>query len=195
MDLFNTLEKKLGKLPISVEDLGFLTESVHKLLEDSGFPGMKVIQFAFDSREGSDYLPHTYSSHCVVYTGTHDNDTVIGWIKTAPKESVKFAKEYLNLTKEEGYNWGMMRAAWSSVADMAIVPMQDLLGLGSEARINIPSTLGENWKWRAKADQITDKLAKKLYRYTEMYGRLNEVILEKKAKEKAEKEKETESDK
>ena len=156
---------------------------------------MKVIQFAFDSREGSDYLPHTYSSHCVVYTGTHDNDTVIGWIKTAPKESVKFAKEYLNLTKEEGYNWGMMRAAWSSVADMAIVPMQDLLGLGSEARINIPSTLGENWKWRAKADQITDKLAKKLYRYTEMYGRLNEVILEKKAKEKAEKEKETESDK
>ena len=108
---------------------------------------------------------------------------------------MKFAKEYLNLTKEEGYNWGMMRAAWSSVADMAIVPMQDLLGLGSEARINIPSTLGENWKWRAKADQITDKLAKKLYRYTEMYGRLNEVILEKKAKEKAEKEKETESDK
>lgn len=195
MDLFNTLEKKLGKLPIIVEDLGFLTESVHKLLEDSGFPGMKVIQFAFDSREGSDYLPHTYSSHCVVYTGTHDNDTVIGWIKTAPKEYVKFAKEYLNLTKEEGYNWGMMRAAWSSVADMAIVPMQDLLGLGSEARINIPSTLGENWKWRAKADQITDKLAKKLYRYTEMYGRLNEVILEKKAKEKAEKEKETESDK
>ena len=93
MDLFNQLEKKLGKLPIIVEDLGFLTDSVRKLLKDSGFPGMKVIQFAFDSREGSDYLPHTYTSHCVVYTGTHDNDTVMGWMKTAPKASVKFATE------------------------------------------------------------------------------------------------------
>ena len=99
MDLFCELEKKLGKLPIIVEDLGFLTPSVHKLLKDSGFPGMKVIQFAFDSREESDYLPHTYTNHCVVYTGTHDNDTVMGWMKTAPKASVKYAKEYLNLTK------------------------------------------------------------------------------------------------
>ncbi len=173
MDLFRVLEQKLGKLPIIVEDLGFLTPSVHQLLKDSGFPGMKVIQFAFDSREGSDYLPHTYPKNCVVYTGTHDNETTMGWFKTAPKESIKYAIEYLNLTKEEGYNWGMMRAAWSSVADMAIVPMQDLLGLGSEARMNEPSTLGKNWKWRATADQIDNKLAKKLYKYTEMYGRLN----------------------
>ena len=113
-----------------------------KLVADSGFPGMKVIQFAFDSREGSNYLPHTYTEHCVVYTGTHDNDTLLGWMKTAPKESVKFAKEYLNLTKEEGYNWGMMRGAWSSVGELAVVPMQDLIGLGSEARMNTPSTLG-----------------------------------------------------
>lgn len=173
MDLFCELEKKLGKLPIIVEDLGFLTPSVHKLLKDSGFPGMKVIQFAFDSREESDYLPHTYTNHCVVYTGTHDNDTVMGWMKTAPKASVKYAKEYLNLTKEEGYNWGMMRAAWSSVADMAIVPMQDILGLGSEARINTPSTLGNNWKWRATPEQIDAKVAKKLYHYMQMYGRVN----------------------
>ncbi len=173
MDLFRVLEKKLGKLPIIVEDLGFLTPSVHKLLEDSGFPGMKVIQFAFDSREGSDYLPHNYPAHCVVYTGTHDNDTSMGWMKTAPKESVKFAKEYLNLTKEEGYNWGMMRAAWSSVADMAIVPMQDLLGLGSEARMNTPSTLGGNWMWRATADEINSRFASKLHKYMQMYGRLN----------------------
>jgi 4-alpha-glucanotransferase len=188
MDLFNQLEKALGKLPIIVEDLGFLTPSVHKLLEDSGFPGMKVIQFAFDSREGSNYLPHTYTQHCVVYTGTHDNDTVMGWMKTAPKDSVKFAKEYLNLTKEEGFNWGMMRAAWSSVADMAIVPMQDLIGLGSESRINTPSTLGENWKWRATQDQITNALAKRLYKYMEMYGRINQVILDAQAAEKEEKE-------
>lgn len=176
MDLFCELEKKLGKLPIIVEDLGFLTPSVHKLLKDSGFPGMKVIQFAFDSREESDYLPHTYTNHCVVYTGTHDNDTVMGWMKTAPKASVKYAKEYLNLTKEEGYNWGMMRAAWSSVADMAIVPMQDILGLGSEARINTPSTLGNNWKWRATPEQIDAKVAKKLYHYMQMYGRVNKDI-------------------
>jgi 4-alpha-glucanotransferase len=187
MTLFRQLEKELGKLPIIVEDLGFLTPSVHKLLKDSGFPGMKVIQFAFDSREGSNYLPHTYTQHCVVYTGTHDNDTSMGWMETAPKASVQFAKEYLNLTEEEGYNWGMMRGAWSSVADMAIVPMQDLIGLGSEARINTPSTLGDNWKWRATEAQITPALAKRLYQYVEMYGRINPVILEEKAKKAAEK--------
>ena len=178
MDLFKVLEKKLGKLPIIVEDLGFLTPSVIKLLKDSGFPGMKVVQFAFDSREDSDYLPHNYPKNCVVYTGTHDNDTVMGWMKTAPKSAVKFAKEYLNLTKEEGYNWGMMRAAWSSVADMAIVPMQDILGPGSEARINTPSTIGENWKWRATADQIDNSIAKKLRKCMKMYARLNEPEVE-----------------
>lgn len=174
MDLFRALEKKLGKLNIIVEDLGFLTPSVLKLVADSGFPGMKVIQFAFDSREGSNYLPHTYTEHCVVYTGTHDNDTLLGWMKTAPKQSVKFAKEYLNLTAEEGYNWGMMRGAWSSVGELAIVPMQDIIGLDSKARMNTPSTLGGNWQWRATADQITGKLAKRIYSYMEMYGRLPE---------------------
>ena len=119
-----------------------------------------------------------------MYTGTHDNDTVMGWMKTAPKDSVKYAKEYLNLTRTEGYNWGMMRAAWSSVADMAIVPMQDLLGLGSEARINTPSTLGNNWKWRATADQITNGLAKKLNHYMQMYGRVNKDIEAKKENRK-----------
>ena len=174
MDLFTTLEKKLGKLNIIVEDLGYLTPSVIKLVSDSGFPGMKVIQFAFDSREGSDYLPHTYPEHCVVYTGTHDNDTIMGWMKTAPKASVKFAKEYLNLTAEEGYNWGMMRGAWSSVGELAIVPMQDLLGIGSAGRMNTPSTLGGNWEWRVLDGQIDSKLAKRIYKYMEMYGRLNE---------------------
>jgi 4-alpha-glucanotransferase len=188
MSLFRQIEKELGKLPIIAEDLGFLTPSVYKLLKSSGFPGMKVLQFAFDSREGSNYLPHTYPTNCVVYTGTHDNDTSLGWMETAPKASVQFAKEYLNLTEEEGLNWGMMRGAWSSVADMAIVPMQDLIGLGSEARINTPSTLGDNWKWRASSDQITPALAKRLYTYTEMYGRLSQTSLDEKAKKAAEKE-------
>ena len=112
MDLFRTLEKKLGTLNIIVEDLGFLTPSVRKLVKDSGFPGMKVLQFAFDPREESDYLPHNYTSHSVVYTGTHDNETSAGWFQTAPRECVSFAKKYLSLTKEEGYHWGMMRGAW-----------------------------------------------------------------------------------
>ena len=174
VDLFKTLKRRLGKLNIIVEDLGFLTPSVLKLVADSGFPGMKVVQFAFDSREGSNYLPHTYPTNCVVYTGTHDNDTIMGWMKTAPKASVKFAKEYLNLTKEEGYNWGMMRGAWGSVADTAIVTMQDIIGAGSEARMNTPSTLGGNWEWRATSDQIDNKLAKRVYKYMEMYGRLEQ---------------------
>ncbi len=173
MKLFCAIEEKLGKIPIIAEDLGFLTSSVHKLLHDSGFPGMKVIQFAFDSREGSDYLPHNYPKHCVVYTGTHDNDTIMGWMQNAPKQSISFAKEYLNLTKSEGYNWGMMRGAWASVADLTIVTFQDLLGLGSQARINTPSTLGKNWRWRATDEQVNKRVARKLYKYMVMYGRVN----------------------
>ena len=152
---------------------------------------MKVIQFAFDPREDSDYLPHNYPTNCVVYTGTHDNDTVLGWIKTAPKEAVKFAKEYCNLTKEEGYSWGMMRVAMSSVADMSIVPIQDVIGLASEARINIPSTLGNNWKWRATEDQITTKLAARLRKLTVMTGRLNAAYAVSKAETKTETKTET----
>ena len=111
----------------------------------------------------------------MVYTGTHDNDTILGWMKTAPKESVKFAKEYLRLTKEEGYHWGMMKGAWGSVADLAVVTMQDVLGLGSKARMNTPSTLGCNWKWRMEADALSSKLAKKLRENMEMYGRMPDV--------------------
>ena len=171
MDLFRTLEAKLGKLNIIVEDLCYLTPSVIQLVKDSGFPGMKLIQFAFDTREDGDYLPHNYPVHSVVYTGTHDNDTILGWLQTAPKESVEFAKDYLRLTKTEGYNWGMMKGAWASVSELAIVTMQDILGLGSEARMNTPSTLGTNWKWRMKDGELTETLAKKLKRCMQMYGR------------------------
>lgn len=186
MDLFNALEKKLGRLNIIVEDLGYLTPSVKQLLKDTGFPGMKLIQFAFDSREESDYLPHTYQKNCVVYTGTHDNDTIMGWFKTAPKESVKYAKEYLRLNKEEGYNWGTMKAVWGCVGDMAIVPMQDVLGIGSEGRMNTPSTLGMNWKWRAVDGQITSALAKKVCKNMEIYCRKRKTKEELEALETAE---------
>ena len=172
MDLFRNLEAKLGKLNIIVEDLGFLTDSVRQLVADSGFPGMKLIQFAFDSREDGDYLPHNYKNHCVVYTGTHDNDTILGWMKTAPKDSVKFAREYLRLSKEEGYHWGMMKCVWGSVGELAIVTMQDVLGIGSEGRMNTPSTLGCNWKWRMRKDAITGDLAGKIRSNMQLYGRM-----------------------
>ena len=172
MELFRAVEEKLGKPDIIVEDLGFLTPSVLQLVADSGYPGMKVVQFAFDSRDDSDYMPHNYDKHCVVYTGTHDNDTILGWMKQAPKNSVKKAKEYLRMTKEEGYNWGMMCGAWMSSANLAVVTMQDLIGLGSSARMNVPSTLGGNWTWRALPGQINAPLANKLHHKTELYGRI-----------------------
>ena len=172
-ELFRAIEKALGEeLPIFAEDLGIITPEVEKLRDSLGYPGMKVVQFAFDSRDDSDYMPHNYDKHCVVYTGTHDNDTILGWMKQAPKSSVKKAKEYLRMTKEEGYNWGMMCGAWMSSANLAVVTMQDLIGLGSSARMNIPSTLGGNWTWRALPGQINAPLANKLHHKTELYGRL-----------------------
>ncbi len=170
---FKAVNKALGEKDIIAEDLGFLTPSVHKLLKDSGYPGMKVLEFAFDSRDtGSDYLPHCYSPHCVVYAGTHDNDTIQGWMASAPKKDVSFAKAYLRLSKREGYHWGMMRSAWASPADLAVMQFQDLLGLGSEARMNTPSTLGNNWKWRALPGTFDEKLSKRLRREMKVYQRL-----------------------
>ena len=172
IELFRAVEQALGKREIIAEDLGYMSDTVRQLVRDSGFPGMKVLQFAFDSREDSDYLPHNYPRHCVVYTGTHDNDTIMGWMHTASPEDVRFAWEYLRLTEAEGPNWGMMCGALQSPGDTVILTMQDLLGLGSEARMNIPSTLGCNWKWRAAPDSITPELADRLHHVTGLYRRL-----------------------
>lgn len=172
MKLFRTLERKIGKQNIIAEDLGFLTDSVRQLLKESGFPGMKVLEFAFDSREDSDYLPHNYGKHCVVYTGTHDNSTVMGWMASANPEDIAYATEYLHLNAKEGFNWGMMRGAWSSVGDLAVVQMQDILGLDDSARMNIPSTVGENWRWRMPPRALTARLAKRLRHQMEIYRRL-----------------------
>ena len=173
LDFFKVINKKLGKRDIIAEDLGFLTPSVRELLRRTGYPGMKILEFAFDSRDnGSDYLPHRYPAHCVAYTGTHDNDTILGWMAAAPKKDVAFAKAYLRLNSREGYHWGMMRGAWASPADLAVMQAQDLLGLGSEARMNIPSTLGTNWKWRALPGVFTPALAARLKREARVYQRL-----------------------
>lgn len=174
IELFEEIKKEFsGDLPIIAEDLGFLTPEVRALLRDTGFPGMKVLQFAFDAREESDYLPHNYTSNCVVYTGTHDNDTINGWTKTAASEDVKTARRYLHVDDNEGFNWAMMRAAMMSVADICILMMADLLGLGSEGRINTPSTLGDNWQWRIADGCVNDWLAGILRENTELYCRLN----------------------
>ena len=172
--LFAAIKKKLGSPRIIAEDLGFLTEDVTALLKQCGYPGMKVLEFAFDSRDGGDYRPHSYPKNCIAYVGTHDNEPVNGWMETAAPEDVACAVRYLNLTKKEGYHWGMMRGIWSSAADLAVVQAQDLLGLGHESRMNTPSTLGGNWCWRAVPGGFYTRLANKLHSELELYGRLPE---------------------
>ena len=168
------MEKALGKIEIVAEDLGTLTPDVTELMEQTGYPGMKVLEFAFDSGEENDYLPHNYTNNCVVYTGTHDNDTIMGWLETAKPEDVKYAREYCKMAPDEPFNWGLIRTAYQSKADMAIIPMQDLLGLGKEARMNTPSTLGGNWTWRADDTMFSDDLADTLKTMSANSGRLED---------------------
>ena len=172
--LFAAIKKKLGSPRIIAEDLGFLTEDVNALLKECGYPGMKVLEFAFDSRDGGDYRPHSYPNNCIAYVGTHDNEPVNGWMETAAPADVERAVRYLNLTKKEGYHWGMMRGVWSSVADLAVVQAQDVLGLGHESRMNTPSTLGGNWCWRTEPGAFNSRLARRLHDLMELYGRLPE---------------------
>lgn len=175
--LFAEVRKKLGDIPIIAEDLGVITDDVVELISHCGFPGMKVLQFAFDSSEQNDYLPHNYGNHCLVYTGTHDNNTSAGWYDSAPECDRETARNYLGLNKnadgKEAVH-SMIRAALASVADVAVTPLQDILGLGSEARFNTPGTLGGNWIWRAPADSFDSALAADLREMTEIYGRITE---------------------
>lgn len=169
--LFRAIKAELGNANLVAEDLGFLTDNVRKMLKACGYPGMYVLEFAFGG-EDSNYLPHNYGRNGVVYIGTHDNDTAMGWYESSDKATKKRAKKYMALTKKEGFNWGMIRTAYASVADLAVIQMQDFLGLGSEARMNIPSTIGGgNWAWRLKGGELTDKLAKKILKYTKRYFR------------------------
>ena len=168
------MEEELGKIEIVAEDLGTLTPDVTELMEQTGYPGMKVLEFAFDSGEENDYLPHKYTENCVVYTGTHDNDTIMGWVETAKPEDVAYAREYCKMPEDEPFNWGLIRTAYESKANMAIIPMQDLLGLGKEARMNIPSTLGGNWVWRLESDALSQELADKLKTMSVNSGRLED---------------------
>lgn len=175
-DLFDALKQEFGdNLPIIAEDLGVITPAVRKMLNATAFPGMKVLQFAFDGDSSNAYLPHNIDKNCVIYTGTHDNDTVMGWLKNSAHDTVKQAKAYLNYQQDSGFNWAMIKAALSSVADTCILTMADLLGLGSEGRINTPSTLGTNWCWRVKGECINPWLAEILAENTVLYGRENNI--------------------
>jgi 4-alpha-glucanotransferase len=140
---------------------------------------MKVLEFAFDSRESTDYLPHTYIRNTVCYTGTHDNMTMRQWFETASEEPLEYAIEYMGLTKSEGYVLGTIRTAMSSVSDTCIIQLPDWLNLGGEARMNFPGTLSDaNWTWRAEKSMINDDLAEKIYKMTRLYGRLPQVVEE-----------------
>ena len=175
IELFETLENQMGELPILAEDLGFLTDSVRKLLADSGFPGMKVLQFAFDSREDSDYLPYHYDRNSVVYTGTHDNATTYSFFDELKKEDKDVALRYMNrsrFTSKKKLTWDLIALAMGSVSDLCIIPAQDYLCLPNSARINTPSTLGGNWKWRMAGGVFDDKLCEKIRKMTKLYGRL-----------------------
>lgn len=171
-DLFKAMRKRLGRKQVIAEDLGFMTNSVRRLVKRTGFPNMKILQFSFEASGNSEYLPHQYDHNCVVYTGTHDNDTMAGFLKQMPGKDIRFMKKYLHCKKDNKLCGEVIRAGIASVADTVIIPMQDWLELDNEARINVPSTLGTNWKWRMDPEALTDKLAKKIYKLTKLYGRI-----------------------
>ena len=172
--LFEAAKNRLGELNIIAEDLGYITDSVKKLVADSGFPGMKVLEFAFDSREKSDYPPYTYEKNSVVYTGTHDNETIAGWYAGLDKSDLKMCTDYMNIDRIPGkeYHWDFIRLAMLSVSDLCVIPIQDYLGLDNRARINHPSTLGTNWRWRLAKDQLSASLLKEIREMTRISGRL-----------------------
>ena len=171
IDLFNTLENQLGKLPIIAEDLGVITPEVTALRDGAGFPGMKILQFAFGGEKNSAFLPHSFGSDCVVYTGSHDNETTLGWYLSAAEDEKDHARRYLG---RDGHDivWDLIRLAHQSVAVMSVIPMQDLMQLDNSARMNFPGKTGGYWSWRYREEMLTDFIASRLRDLTSMYGRL-----------------------
>ena len=171
-DLFHVMKQTIGDEMIVAEDLGILTVAVRELLERTEYPGMKVLQFAFDADATQEYLPHNYTTNYVVYTGTHDNDTTRGWFDRLDSRRQSFVMNYAGVDNGIGVVWGLIRAAMMSVADTAIIPMQDYLNLGSEARINTPSTIGDNWKWRLAPGQLSQELSQSMRVLAQTFGRI-----------------------
>ena len=171
-DFIRALKESFPELRLIAEDLGFLTPEVMQLQKDSGFPGMKVLEFAFDPREPSNYLPHRYERNCICYSGTHDNETLVQWQAAQSDETLAYTMEYLGVSDEKDLTWGILRAGMASVADTFIAQMQDYLGLGAQSRMNEPGTVSQkNWSWRLKKTDLTPELAQKIRRLTSMYER------------------------
>jgi len=174
IDLFNTIKDKLGEKNIIAEDLGLMTDTVRALVKETGYPGMKILVFGFDGDSTSEYLPHNLSQNSVIYTGTHDNDTVKGWYLKLLKDNkaaAKYVREYTRESEKEKMAWAVIRLAYASVCDTCIIPMQDILNLDNEARINMPSVLGGNWEWRMEKNALSKGIAKKLVELKTMYNR------------------------
>jgi len=167
---FATVQKSLGSLPIIAEDLGAITPDVVKLRERFHLPGMKILQFAFNSDADDPFLPHNYVPECVAYTGTHDNDTTRGWYETASDKEGDFCRRYLARSGED-ISWDLIRAIWSSVAERVLAPMQDFLSLRSAARMNFPSKASGNWQWRMRSDALSDSLTIRIQEMNDLYGR------------------------
>ena len=174
MGLVSVLTSWFKDLRLIAEDLGYITPGVKKLLADSGLPGMKILQFAFDAHGDSDYLPHRCQSNSVCYIGTHDNDTIKGWLKGVGRKDKNYAEKYMHITPDEGWNWGLIRTGMSTGSDLFVMQMQDVLELPADCRMNIPGTATGNWQWRMLPDAIDPQLTKKLREYTERYRRLQE---------------------
>lgn len=177
IELFHRIRQELGERQVIAEDLGYVTDSVRQLVRESGFPGMKVLEFAFDFRDSgcaNDYLPHNYVENCVAYTGTHDNETVAGWFQSITKEEQIMARDYLcdHNTPEKLLYRSFISLVMRSNARMCIIPMQDYLGYDNSSRMNRPSTVGMNWKWRLKDGELTEELKQEIYQVCKRYGRL-----------------------
>jgi 4-alpha-glucanotransferase len=173
--LFQALFQTLGQLPFIAEDLGYITPEVHQLRDRWGFPGMRVLQFAFgDNSPENPHRPYNFVQNCVAYTGTHDNDTTAGWFSSGTKRAQTERESALRYMKNDGSDpvWDFIRIALASVADTVILPMQDLLGLGSEARMNTPGTIGNNWRWRMNEDQLKPELADRMRKLNRTYERV-----------------------
>jgi 4-alpha-glucanotransferase len=168
-DFFNAVQAGLGSLPILAEDLGVITPDVVALRDKFDLPGMKILQFAFSGPENP-FLPHDYPQNCAVYTGTHDNDTTCGWYESAPEAEKDFARRYMQVDGSQ-FAWDLIRLAWRSVAVFAISPLQDILGLGTEARMNYPSRLGGNWEWRMGSGSLNEELQTKIKELNWLYQR------------------------
>ncbi|HSM24387.1 MAG TPA: 4-alpha-glucanotransferase [Anaerolineaceae bacterium] len=167
---FETVQNELGDLPIIAEDLGEISQDVFDLRDQFNLPGMKISQFAFSGDPDDSFLPHNYPKNCVAYTGTHDNNTALGWYQNAPEDERDFCRKYLSRSGEN-ISWDLIRLVWSSVAKVSIAPLQDFLVLGSEARMNFPGKPSGNWSWRVLPDQINSNLAERINDLNFLYSR------------------------